>query len=330
MNEVLFSGVKPSGDLQLGNYLGAIRNWVHLQNENEGENYFSIVDLHAITVEQDPEELRRRSLEVAKLFVAAGIDPQKSALFIQSHVSAHSELAWLLNCYTHMGELNKMTQFKDKAEGQANVSVGLFNYPVLMAADVLLYNTTKIPVGEDQIQHVELARDIAKRVNNRYAIEIFEVPDYVVNTVGARIMGLQNPEKKMSKSDGGEKNLVYLLDDPATAKKKIKSAVTDDLASVKYDPANQPGISNLLEIYTLLIDAEMDDVLDEVQNMQYGEFKEMVGNAVEEFLINLQREYNSISDEDILAILAEGAAKAELKAQKKVDEFKNLIGFINK
>lgn len=329
MKEIIFSGVKPSGELHLGNYLGAIRNWVNLQNKNEGENYFSIVDLHAITVPQNSEDLNRRSRELAKLFLAVGIDPAKSNVFVQSQVSAHAELAWLLNCFTYMGELRRMTQFKEKSQDEKEVSVGLFDYPVLMAADVLLYNTTKIPVGEDQIQHVELARDIAKRINNRYEQEIFEIPNYKVYKVGARVMGLQNPEKKMSKSAGGDKNLIYLLDEPERAKKKIKSAVTDAVGKINYDPTKQPGISNLLEIYSLLTEQRMSDVLEKTKDMQYGEFKEMVGEVVAEFLNNIQKEYNSISDTDIDEILSTGAAQAELVAQKKLDQIKQSIGFIN-
>jgi len=378
MNEIIFSGVKPSGELQLGNYLGAIRNWVNLQNENKGINYFSIVDLHAITVPQDTEDLRRRTLTVAKLFLAAGIDPEKSNIFIQSHVSEHSELAWLLNCYTYMGELNKMTQFKEKAKTKAKdndvlfnvrtdeyrkkiieelqkenwqekafktgidiidditfpkskgLSVGLFDYPVLMAADVLLYGTTKIPVGEDQIQHVELARDIAKRINNKYEEEIFTIPNYAVNKVGARIMGLQNPEKKMSKSDSGEKNLIYLLDDPEIARKKIMSAVTDDKAQVKYDPESQPGVSNLLEIYSLLANKKIEESEAELKDLQYGEFKKIVADEVAKFLEDLQAKYNAISDEEILEILKIGAETASKVAKVKLDKIKNLIGFISK
>ena len=331
MNEIIFSGTQPSGELQLGNYLGAIRNWVNLQNENnEGINYFSIVDLHAITVSQDPEDLRRRTLSVAKLFVAAGIDPEKSNIFIQSHVSEHSELAWLLNCYTHMGELNKMTQFKDKSEGKVNLSVGLYDYPVLMAADILLYGTTKVPVGEDQIQHVELARDIAKRFNNRYNEEVFFVVDYFVNKIGARVMGLQKPEKKMSKSDSSEKNLIYLLDEPEIARKKIMSAVTDDKAQVKYDPENQPGVSNLLEIYSLLANKKIEESEAELKDLQYGEFKKIVADEVVKFLEDLQARYNAISDEGILKILKTGAEAASKVAKLRLDKIKSIIGFISK
>lgn len=330
MNEIIFSGVKPSGELQLGNYLGAIRNWVNLQNENEGINYFSIVDLHAITVPQEAEDLRRRTLVVAKLFVAAGIDPEKSNIFIQSHISEHSELAWLLNCYTHMGELNKMTQYKDKTDGKVNLSVGLFDYPVLMAADVLLYGTTKIPVGEDQIQHVELARDIAKRINNKYEEEIFTLPNYAVNKIGARVMGLQKPEKKMSKSDSGEKNLIYLLDEPEKARKKIMSAVTDDKAQVKYDPENQAGVSSLLEIYSLLANKKIEESEAEFKGLQYGEFKKIVADEVVKFLEDLQARYNAISDEEILKILKTGAEAASKVAKLRLDKIKKIIGFISK
>lgn len=329
MNEIIFSGTKPSGDLHLGNYLGAIRNWVSLQNENSGSNYFSVVDLHAITVPQEPAELRRRSMEIAKLFLSFGIDPQKSTVFLQSDVPEHTELAWLLTCITGMGELNKMTQFKEKAGKQDHVGVGLFMYPVLMAADILLYDTTKVPVGEDQIQHVELARNLAERFNHRFGEGSFVVPQYFVNKIGTRVMGLQNPEKKMSKSDGGDKNLIYILKDtPESAHKKIKAAVTDNFAKVSYDWAKQPGVTNLLEIYSILENMPIEKAEQQFVSASYGDFKQAVGDSVASFLRGVQERYHQLSNEYMKGILEEGAQKARRVARAKLNKIYDLMGFI--
>jgi len=329
MNEIIFSGIKPSGDLHLGNYMGAVRNWLTLQTENTGSNYFSIVDWHAITVPQEPADLRRRSMEIAKLFLSFGIDPKKSVVFLQSDVKEHLELSWLLTCIAGMGELNKMTQFKEKSDKQEHVGAGLFMYPVLMAADVLLYDTTKIPVGDDQVQHVELARNLAERFNHRYNQELLVVPNYVVNKVGTRVKGLQNPEKKMSKSDGGDKNLIYILkDSPESAYKKIKSAVTDSLAKVHYDEVNQPGVSNLLEIYSVLENVSLEQAEKTFTNATYGDFKHSVGESVAKFLTGVQERYNQLSNEYVLGVLEEGAEKARSVARAKLAKIYEVMGFI--
>jgi tryptophanyl-tRNA synthetase len=329
MKEVTFSGIKPSGDLHLGNYMGAVRNWLTLQAENKGTNYFSIVDWHAITVPQEPADLRRRSMEIAKLFLSFGIDPEKSVVFLQSQVPEHTELAWLLTCFASMGELNKMTQFKEKTDKQEHVGAGLFMYPVLMAADVLLYDTTKVPVGEDQVQHVELARNLAERFNHRYNQEIFVVPNYVVNKIGTRLKSLQNPEKKMSKSDGGDKNLIYILkDSPESAYKKIKSAVTDSFAKVNYDEVNQPGISNLLEIYSVFENISVEKAEKKFQDATYGDFKHSVGESVAKFLTGVQTRYNQLSNEYVLGVMEEGAKKCRIAARAKLAKIYEIMGFI--
>jgi len=300
-----------------------------LQNENSGTNYFSVVDWHAITVPQEPADLRRRSLEVAKLFLSFGIDPKKSVVFLQSDVKEHLELAWLLTCISSMGELNKMTQFKEKTDNQEHIGVGLFTYPVLMAADILLYGTTKVPVGADQIQHVELTRNLAERFNHRYNQELLVVPDYFVNKIGTRVKGLQNPEKKMSKSDSGEKNLIYILkDSPESAYKKIKSAVTDSFAKVHYDEVNQPGVSNLLEIYSVLENVSVEQAEKTFAEASYGDFKHSVGESVAKFLTGVQERYNQLSNEYILGVLEEGAEKARSVARAKLAKIYEVMGFI--
>ena len=249
----LLSGIQPSGDLMIGNYIGSIKNWVKMQDDYNC--LFSLVNMHAITVEQDPKELHNRSLDFVALYLAAGIDPNKSTVFIQSHVPEHSELAWILNCSTYMGELNRMTQFKDKSQKHSqNINVGLYDYPVLMAADILLYQTEMVPVGADQKQHLELTRDLATRYNNRFEKELFKVPEPFIppTTSGGRIMSLQDPLSKMSKSDENKGNFIGLLDDPKTIIKKFKKATTDSGAEIHYDLENKPGVSNLLTIYSFI------------------------------------------------------------------------------
>jgi len=323
--KILFSGIQPSGKLNIAGYIGAISQWVKMQ-----DNYnciFSIVDYHAITVKQKPEELKENIKEVAKIYLAAGVDPKKTIIFQQSAVSAHTELTWILNCYgARISDLNKMTQFKDKAgKNQESVSVGLFDYPVLMAADILLYNTDIVPVGEDQKQHVELARDIAKRLNYQFG-DVFIIPQAVIKKEGARIMSLLNPKNKMSKSDENQNNSIALLDDVEVAKKKITKAVTDSGSEIVYDLEHKPAISNLLTIFAQLGNREIPRLVKDYTNKGYGDFKRDLAEVVAEFLSSFQDKYNKISDDDIELILEEGNKKANELANLKLDEIKKAIG----
>lgn len=323
--KVIFSGIQPSGNLNIGNYIGAISQWVEMQ-----KNYdciFSVVDYHAITVKQNPEELRRRIIEVTKIYLAAGIDPKKSIIFQQSAIPAHTELAWIFNCYgARMADLNKMTQFKDKAgENRESVDVGLFDYPVLMAADILLYDTDIVPVGEDQKQHVELARDIARRFNSEFG-ETFKVPQSIIRKEGARIMSLLDPARKMSKSDENQNNCIALLDSPEAAKKKIMRAVTDSGTDITYNPVNKPAIANLLTIYARLGNREVKRLEKDYIGKGYGDFKKDLAEVIAKFLEDFQKKYNSISDSDVKKVLEDGRQKAEAIAQKKLEEVRKLIG----
>jgi tryptophanyl-tRNA synthetase len=325
--KIVFSGIQPSGELNVANYIGALSQWTNFQDDNKC--IFCVVDYHAITVKKDPEELRKRVLETAKIYLASGIDPEKSIIFKQSDVSCHTELAWILNCIgARISDLNKMTQFKDKTgENKESASVGLFDYPVLMAADILLYGTEIVPVGEDQVQHVELARDIAKRVNNTYG-NIFTIPKAVVRKDGARIMSLLNPNKKMSKSDENQNNAISLLDKPELARKKIMKAVTDSNTGIYFNLEDKPAISNLLNIYAGLGNREIKRLEKDYKNSGYGEFKKDLADVVENFLITFQEKYNSYSDDDILKIFEEGKKRAEKIAQEKLNKLKNAIGII--
>ena len=319
----IFSGIQPTGNLHIGNYLGAIKQWVELQNEYE--SIFCVVDYHAITVPQKPDELRKKIIETAKIYLAAGIDPKKSIIFQQSDVKEHTELGWILNTITRMSDLHKMTQFKDKGGESENVGVGLFDYPVLMAADILLYDTEVVPVGDDQVQHIELARDIAKRFNYQFT-KTFRIPQARVLKSGARIMGLDNPTKKMSKSASSENNYIALTDDSARAKKKIMKAVADSGKEVKFDPKNKPGISNLLVINSLLANKEIKDLEKEYESMMYGDFKKAVAVEVEKFLVEFQKKYNSFSDNEVRKILDKGAKRARPLAVKMMEKVKEAIG----
>ncbi|MCK5061260.1 tryptophan--tRNA ligase [Candidatus Parcubacteria bacterium] len=320
----IFSGVQPSGNLHIGNYLGAITQFVALQN-----NYdciFCVVDLHAITVLQDPDSLRKRIIEVARLFLTAGIDPKKSIIFQQSDVPAHAELSWILNTVARMSDLKKMTQFKDKSgREEANVSAGLFAYPVLMAADILLYETEVVPVGDDQVQHVELTRDLAKRFNHQFK-ETLTIPKAKILKSGARIMGLDDPTKKMSKSAESEYSRIELLDEPSVAMKKIMRATTDSGSEVKYDYKNKPGISNLLTIHSLLSGKDIKTLEKEFVNKGYGDFKKAVANEVKLFLTKFQAKYNEIDDIDARKILDDGAKRARPIAKKTLKKVKEEIG----
>jgi len=319
----IFSGIQPSGELHLGNYLGAIKQWVEMQDQYE--SIFCVVDLHAITVKQYPEELRKKIIEIAKIYIASGINPEKSVIFQQSDISEHSELAWILNTVTRMSDLNKMTQFKDKGGENENIGVGLFDYPVLMASDILLYNTDVVPVGEDQKQHVELARDLAKRFNHQFG-ETFKVPDVSIQKEGARIMGLDDPTQKMSKSATSVNNYIALTDDPAKAAKKIMKAVTDTEAIVKFDKENKPGISNLLNIYHLLTGEKIEEIEKKYKGKGYGDFKKDLAEIVKNFLVDFQNKYNSIDDDEVRKILDNGAKKLQPIATETYLRVKKIMG----
>ena len=320
----VFSGIQPSGDLHIGNYLGAIINWVRGQDEKD--NIFCIVDLHAITVPQNPVELKKRILDIAKIYLAAGIDPKKSTIFVQSSRPEHSELTWLLNCSAYMGELSRMTQFKDKTINKNDsISVGLFDYPVLMAADILLYDTDEVPVGEDQKQHVEITRDIAERVNNRFG-EIFVIPKPVIQKEGARIMNLQDPTKKMSKSDENPNSRIEVLDSPEIIRQKIARAVTDSDDKIRYDIKNKPGISNLLSILSVISETSIPELEKKYENSNYGGFKNDIAEAIIGLLEPFQARFNSISDEEVRKVLKEGAKKIEPRAKATLERLQKAIG----
>ncbi len=325
--KTVFSGVQPSGNLTIGNYLGAIKNWVELQEEYNC--YYCIVDSHAITVPQVPKNLRKNTLEVLALYMACGIDPEKSTIFIQSHVPAHAELTWVLNTITYMGQLNRMTQYKDKSKkSEENLNAGLFTYPVLMASDILLYQTDLVPVGDDQKQHLELARDLAIRFNNKYS-ETFKVPESGIRDVGARIMSLQNPEAKMSKSDEDENAFILILDDKDTIRRKVKRAVTDSLGLIGYNE-DQLGIRNLLEIYSIFSGIKIEDIVAKYKGQGYGDFKEDVAEAIIKGLSPVQEKYNYLMDnKDYLEkVYKEGAQKAEYAALKTLRKVYKKVGFI--
>jgi len=323
---IIFSGIQPSGTLTLGNYIGALRNFPLLQDDYDC--IYCVVDMHAITVRQDPAQLRRRCQELAAIYIASGIDPQKSLIYCQSHVSGHAELSWILNCFTYMGELNRMTQFKDKAAKHAdNINAGLFTYPVLMAADILLYQTNLVPVGVDQKQHLELARDIAQRFNGVYG-NVFTVPEPYIPKVGAKIMSLQEPTRKMSKSDP-EETYIALLDSPDAIRRKIKRAVTDSDGEIRFDPENKPGVSNLLSILSALGAGSIDSLVEEMNGMGYGQLKSRVTDCVIASLEPLQAEFNRLmADKGYLqSVIDENAQKANYLATKTLRKVQKKIGF---
>lgn len=320
----VFSGIQPSGNLHIGNYLGAIVTWVREQNEKE--NIFCIVDEHAITVPQNPRDLKKRILELAKLYISAGIDPQISAIFVQSSRPEHAELGWILNNFTYFGELNRMTQFKDKSvhKGQ-NVTVGLFDYPVLMAADILLYNTNQVPVGGDQKQHIEMARTIANRMNKKFG-NIFTIPEYYTIKESTRIMSLTDPDKKMSKSDPNPNSRIEILDNPDVIRRKIAKATTDSENIVKYDKKNKPGVSNLLNILASCKDKKVVEIENKYKNSSYSVLKSAVADAVIELLDPLQKRYDKISDSEVIEILRNGAEKVAPEARATLKRVKKVIG----
>lgn len=324
--KVLFSGMQATGNLTLGNYLGALKNWITLSDEYEC--FYSVVDMHSITVRQDPATLRKRARALLTLYIAAGLDPEKNCIYYQSHVSGHAELAWILNCYTYMGELNRMTQFKDKASKHAdNINAGLFTYPVLMAADILLFQSDVVPVGIDQMQHLELTRDIAQRFNAVYG-DVFTVPEPYIGKVGAKIMSLQDPTRKMSKSDENPNASIYLMDDPDTIIRKCKRAVTDSEAQILYRD-EQPGVKNLIDIYSACTNRPPQDVVKEFDGKGYGEFKLTVGEAVVSVLKPLQEEVARLEKDKayIDSIIKNNAEKANYYALKTLRKVQKKVGF---
>lgn len=327
---IVFSGAQPSGELTIGNYMGALRQWVHMQDDYDC--IYCIVDLHAITVRQDAAKLRDATLNTLALYLACGIDPNKSTIFVQSHVPEHTQLSWALNCYTYFGELSRMTQFKDKSSRYAeNINAGLFDYPVLMAADILLYQTNQVPVGEDQKQHLELSRDVASRFNALYG-DIFKVPEPFIPKSGARVMSLQEPTKKMSKSDDNRNNVIGLLEDPKAVAKKIKRAMTDsdEPPVIRYDVANKAGVSNLLDILSGVTGKSVAELEAEFEGQMYGHLKGAVADAVSGMLSELQERYHRFRNDEayLQQVMRDGAAKARARAQETLSKVYEAIGFV--
>ncbi len=328
--KVLYSGMQATGKLTLGNYIGALKNWVNL-NENY-DCFFGVMDLHSLTVRQNPTEFRQNARRIYTQYVAAGLDPKKNCIYFQSHVSAHAELGWILDCFTYMGELNRMTQFKDKSAKHAdNINAGLFTYPSLMAADILLYQADLVPIGNDQKQHLEICRDIAERMNNIYG-DIFTIPEGYFPKQGARIMSLAEPEKKMSKSDENVNATIYLNDDRDTIIRKFKKAVTDSDAEIRYDRENKPGVSNLMEIYGVVTDQTMDQVAAEFEGKGYGDFKMAVGEAVADMLDPFHARYDELAKEKtfIDECIKENAEKASYFANKTLRKVHKKLGLVER
>ena len=324
--KVIFSGMQATGNLTLGNYVGALKNWITLCDEYEC--FFSVVDLHSITVRQDPAELRSRARKLLTLYIAAGLDPKKNCIYYQSHVSAHAELAWILDCFTYMGELNRMTQFKDKSAKHADtINAGLYTYPVLMAADILLYQADVVPVGKDQLQHLEITRDIAQRFNAIYG-DVFTIPEPYLGKAGAKIMSLQDPSKKMSKSDENLNASIYLMDDKDTIIRKFKRAVTDSEGTILYRD-EQPGIKNLIDIYGACTGKTPEDTVKEFEGKGYGDFKLAVGEAVADLLVPLQTRFYELEKDKafIDSIIKENAEKANYYATKTLRKVQKKVGF---
>lgn len=320
----VFSGVQPTGNIHLGNYLGALKQFVELQDDNEC--IYCIVDLHSITVPQDPKELRKHILDVAALYLSIGVDPKKSTVFVQSDVSGHSELSWILTCSSYTGELSRMTQFKDKSRGKESAPAGLFTYPILMAADILLYDTDIVPVGNDQKQHIEICRDIAIRVNNRFK-DTFVIPDGRFLKEGARIMALDDPTKKMSKSAENIHSRISLLDEDSKIKKSIMRATTDSDGEIRFDPENKPGVSNLLNIYSALSGKSIDDIVVDFAGCGYGDFKKELVEITKEALVPIKQNFNEIREtEELKQILRDGADRANTIAEKTMKRVKANFG----
>lgn len=327
--KIIFSGAQPSGKMTLGNYLGAIQNWVKMQDEYNC--IYSVVDLHAITVPQEAKNLRKNTIELLAQYISCGLSPEKNTIFIQSHVKEHVELMWILSTMTYMGELSRMTQFKDKSQkNEANLNAGLFTYPVLMASDILLYQTDLVPVGEDQKQHLELARDLANRFNNRYS-ETFKVPKPYIPKEAGRVMSLQEPNKKMSKSDENENAYILLIDEPDTIKRKIRKSVTDSVGVISYNK-EQAGIKNLLDIYSKLDNKSIDELLSIYEGKGYGVLKEDISEVIIESLRPIREKYlDLLNNKDYLEkVYAEGAKKAESQARKTLRKVYKKVGLIEK
>ncbi len=329
MKKRIFSGAQPTGQLHIGNYLGALKNWVELQDEYEA--FYCIVNQHAITLPQDPKTLRQKTLDLARIYLSAGVDPERSTIFIQSDVAEHSQLTWILSCIARMGELERMTQFKDKGKGNAErAGVGLFTYPILMAADILLYQTDLVPVGKDQKQHLELSRDLAERFNRDFG-ETFVVPEPYIPPVGANILSLQDPTKKMSKSDENTNGTIFLSDDADTVLKKIKKAVTDSGTEINFDDS-RPAIKNLLTIYQLMTGKTPDECVANFEGKGYGQFKTELAEAIIEFLRPFQDKFNDYDDAELSKILKIGAEKAREVASvtlKDVYQKMGIVGAVN-
>lgn len=324
----IFSGIAPSGELHIGNYLGAITQWIAEQDKNDC--IFCVVDEHAITIPQDPKKLREKIMEIAKIYLAAGIDPKKSIIFVQSDVSEHAELSWILGTLTKMSEMELMTQYKDKAvRFKGSVGVGLFTYPILMAADILLYNTNLVPVGEDQQQHVEIARELARRFNTLFG-ETFVIPETMLRKEGKRIMGLDDPEKKMSKSASTPANYIALRDKPDVIRKKIMRAVTDSDGKIKFDEKKKKGISNLITIYSILSGKTIKEVENLYINKGYGDFKKDLGEVIVDFLAPFQKKLEELdkNEDYVRDVLKDGAKRAKALASQKLKEVKSKIGFL--
>ncbi|MDP2561022.1 tryptophan--tRNA ligase [Psychrobium sp. 1_MG-2023] len=328
----VLSGIQPSGGLTIGNYIGAISQWLPMQENNDC--FFMLADLHTITVRQDPKQLRERVLECLAMYIACGLDPKKSTIFVQSQVPEHAQLGWLLNCYAQMGELNRMTQFKDKSKRfETNINVGLYGYPVLQAADILLYQADRVPVGEDQKQHIELTRDIATRFNNLYG-EVFKVPEPFIPQVGARVMSLQDPTKKMSKSDDNINNFIMLLDEPKKIEKKLKRSVTDsdEQARIYFDTVEKPGVSNLLTLLSCSTGRSISDLVPEYEDKMYGHLKKDTADAVLSFIEPVQTRYHELRQDEsaLLAIMKDSAERASEKASVTLAKAMDAVGLIAK
>jgi len=321
----MLSGIKPSGELTLGNYLGALKRFVAFQEDYE--MFVFVANLHCITNYQDPKQLNKHLKNAVSLFLACGLDPDRSTIFLQTDVPEHAQLGFILSCYSYLGELNRMTQFKDKAsKSDSSLTVGFYTYPTLMAADILMYDPAYIPVGDDQKQHVELTRDLAERFNHRYT-PTFTIPEPLIAKTGARIMSLSDPNKKMSKSDHSDKGVIFMLDDPITIRKKVKSATTDSLAKITFDPINQPGISNLIQIMATCLEQSIEEVVVVYKNAKYGEFKEAVAQVIIDTLTPIQERYREIIQTDILErVLVKGKEKAQKIAQQKLEKVQREIG----
>jgi tryptophanyl-tRNA synthetase len=321
--KTVFSGIQPTGDLHIGNYLGALRNWVKLQDSYDA--IYCVVDLHAITVPYDALALRQSRLNTAKLLLAVGVDPSRSLLYFQSQVPQHAELSWMLSTITSLGALNRMTQFKEKAD-KAGRNLGLYAYPVLMAADILVHKADVVPVGDDQTQHLELARDLAERFNSRFGDE-FPVPEQITPEIGARIMSLKDPTSKMSKSDEDPNSRVLLLDDPDMIRRRFKAAVTDSGREIRYDREKKPGVSNLLDILSLFTRRSIDDLVDEYHDTQYGHFKITVAEAVVEGLSPVRSAFQAFDDEEVTRIMVKGALDARTRAEGEMASVRRKLGF---